>query len=321
MPELGDELRLLADQGAQQAQPIPPAEVMSCGDRRCRRRGLRDGFAAVAVAGAVAVGVISGTPAGQHATLHHPETRPPAPLPSPGPTLPAPTPSPAPSGVGTPSPSVTPSPSPSSAPGQPATTPSPSLHPGLTQPRRPRRRPSTPTQRLRLSQHLAPLGHAPAQARACGDPRSARRGSQRRQPPGGPVPLIAAHRDAACPARPRRKARPGSRTLGCARHIDGKPGGARLLAAPRVSAGAPDADHPALPAGSLAIGPARLRSVVGGFGHRGRQLRVRCSHGPAVPALGGLASVAAVASSLRRWPQHSPTWPQHSPELDRRRWR
>ena len=96
MPELGDELRLLADQGAQQAQPIPPAEVMRCGDRRRRRRVMRDGFAAVAVAGAVAAGVISGTPAGQHATLHHPETRPPAPLPSPGPTLPAPTPSPCP---------------------------------------------------------------------------------------------------------------------------------------------------------------------------------------------------------------------------------
>lgn len=127
MPELGDELRLLADQGAQQAQPIPPAEVMSCGDRRRRRRGLRDGFAAVAVAGAVAVGVISGTPADQHATLHHPETRPPAPLPSPGPTLPAPTPSPAPKALHTPSPS--PSPSPSSAPVQPATTPPPSLHP------------------------------------------------------------------------------------------------------------------------------------------------------------------------------------------------
>ena len=54
MPELGDELRLLADQGAQQAQPIPPAEVMRCGDRRRRRRVMRDGFAAVAVAGAVA---------------------------------------------------------------------------------------------------------------------------------------------------------------------------------------------------------------------------------------------------------------------------
>jgi len=38
MPELGDELRLLADQGAQQARPIPSAEVMACGDRRRRRR-------------------------------------------------------------------------------------------------------------------------------------------------------------------------------------------------------------------------------------------------------------------------------------------
>ena len=100
-------------------------------DGPSRRRGLRDGFAAVAVAGAVAAGVISGTPAGQHATLHHPDTRPPAPLPSPGPTLPAPIPSPAPGGIHTPSPTPggmhTPSPSP--APGQPASTPSPSLYP------------------------------------------------------------------------------------------------------------------------------------------------------------------------------------------------
>src|SRR5580698_8468006 len=118
MPELGDELRLLADQGAQQARPIPSAEVMACGDRRRRGRVMLDGFAAVTVAGAVAAGVVSGIPAGQQATLHHPETRPPAPLRSPTPT-------PAPKALRTPSPS----PSPSSAPGQPAFTPSPSPHP------------------------------------------------------------------------------------------------------------------------------------------------------------------------------------------------
>ena len=127
MPELGDELRLLADQGAQQARPIPSAEVMACGDRRRRGRVMLDGFAAVAVAGAVAAGVVLGIPAGQQATLHHPETRPPASLRSPVPTPPVPTPSPAPKALRTPSPS--PSPSPSSAPGQPAFTPSPSPHP------------------------------------------------------------------------------------------------------------------------------------------------------------------------------------------------
>ena len=76
---------------------------MRYGDRRHGRRGLRDGFAAVAVAGAVAAGVISGTPAGQHATLHDPETRPAAPLRSRGPTLPARTPSPALKALHTPS--------------------------------------------------------------------------------------------------------------------------------------------------------------------------------------------------------------------------
>src|SRR5579885_3519161 len=105
MPELADELRLLADQGAQQAHPVPLAEIMRCGGRRRRRLVMRDGFAAVAVAGALAVCVVSAIPAGQHATLHHPETRPPAPLPSPVPPPSPPMPSPLPSGVRRPSPS------------------------------------------------------------------------------------------------------------------------------------------------------------------------------------------------------------------------
>ena len=125
MPELGEELRLLADQGAHQANPTSPAEVMRCGDRRRRRRALRDGFGAIAVAGAVAVGIVSVTPPGQHATLHHPETRPPTPMPSPVPSPTAPTPSPAPRDLRT----TPPSPSPSSAPGGPTSTPSPSQSP------------------------------------------------------------------------------------------------------------------------------------------------------------------------------------------------
>src|ERR1700733_13416071 len=53
MPELGDELRLLADQGAQQARPIPSAEVMACGDPRRRRRVMRGGVGAGTGAAAV----------------------------------------------------------------------------------------------------------------------------------------------------------------------------------------------------------------------------------------------------------------------------
>jgi hypothetical protein len=113
MPELGDELRRLADQGAREAQPMIPAEVMHHGDGQRRRRVLRDGFAAIAVAGAVTAAVASATSAGQHATLRRPDTRPSTLVPSPAQSSPAPTPTPSPSSLPVRSPSPTHVPSPS----------------------------------------------------------------------------------------------------------------------------------------------------------------------------------------------------------------
>jgi hypothetical protein len=119
MPEPGPELRWLADQGAQAAQPMSPAEIMRRGDRQRRRRTLRNGFAAVAVAAAAATGIVSGstgtvpgttgsvtgTQPGRHAPLSRPGARHPAPPPS---SSPKPQPSP--------SPSFGPTPAPESAP-------------------------------------------------------------------------------------------------------------------------------------------------------------------------------------------------------------
>lgn len=140
MPELGHELRWLADQGAEDAQPMAPAQVMRCGDRQRRRRTLRDGFAAVAVTAAVAGSIVSGFGAFQHAPLRRPETGPAAPLPSPVQHSPKPTPTPSrvprrahtPSSTGRqPTPTPSRSPGPSFTPG-PGTSPSSGSEPTPT---------------------------------------------------------------------------------------------------------------------------------------------------------------------------------------------
>jgi hypothetical protein len=130
MPELGHELRWLAGQGAQEAQPMAPAEVMRCGDRLRRRRVLRDGFAAVAVAGAAVAALVSGTSAGPHGLARRPETRPSIVMPSPTRHPPAPTPSPSPTPAGAPSPSPSATQyQPTPTPYQPTPKPSPTLPP------------------------------------------------------------------------------------------------------------------------------------------------------------------------------------------------
>jgi hypothetical protein len=144
MPELGDELRRLADEGAQEARPMAPAEVMRYGDRRRRRRALRDGFAAVGATGAVVAGIVSGTSAGPHAIPRHPETRPSVLTPSPVRYSPVPTPTPSRTPAGTPerspSPTRQPTPTPSRSP-TPSQSPTP--HPKASPSPEPTESPST----------------------------------------------------------------------------------------------------------------------------------------------------------------------------------
>ena len=56
MSELGDELHRLADQGAEQARPLPAAEIIRRGDQRRRRRMVGGTVAGLAVAGAITGG-------------------------------------------------------------------------------------------------------------------------------------------------------------------------------------------------------------------------------------------------------------------------
>jgi len=118
MPELDDELRSIAEEGSELARPLPPAEVMRRGDRRRRKRIVRNcGIAAAAVI-AVTVGVLAGTSAGRQPAPAAPGGRPsrPAPAitrsvrpPAPTPTPSArPTPSPSPSAAGSSRPSSSP---------------------------------------------------------------------------------------------------------------------------------------------------------------------------------------------------------------------
>ena len=64
MSELGDELHRLADQGAEQARPLPAAEVIRRGDQRQRRRMVGGTVAGLAVAGAITGGILSGMAGG-----------------------------------------------------------------------------------------------------------------------------------------------------------------------------------------------------------------------------------------------------------------
>ena len=58
--ELGDELHRLAEEGAEQARPLPPSEVIRRGARRRHRRILSGAVATVAVAGVITAGVVVG---------------------------------------------------------------------------------------------------------------------------------------------------------------------------------------------------------------------------------------------------------------------
>ncbi len=64
MSELGDELHRLADQGAEQARPLPAAEIIRRGGQRRRRRMVGGTVAGLAVAGAITGGVLSGVAGG-----------------------------------------------------------------------------------------------------------------------------------------------------------------------------------------------------------------------------------------------------------------
>jgi len=76
MSELGDELHRLADEGAEQARPLPPSEVIRRGDRRRHRRILSGAVATVAVAGVITAGVVVGVAGGGHPAPAPPATRP-----------------------------------------------------------------------------------------------------------------------------------------------------------------------------------------------------------------------------------------------------
>lgn len=89
MPELGDELRQVADQAACEARPLSPAEVMRRGERRRRRRLVRDGVAALAAAGVITAGILFAALPGGHPVHQTPATSPttaPSPAPSPSPS-------------------------------------------------------------------------------------------------------------------------------------------------------------------------------------------------------------------------------------------
>ena len=104
MSDLEEELRHVAGQAADHAQPLAAAEVIRRGDRRRRRRVVRDGVAVLMAAGAIAAGagVLSGSLDGAHPAPQSPAGRPapsarPAPssvtrsaAPVPSPPLPSP---------------------------------------------------------------------------------------------------------------------------------------------------------------------------------------------------------------------------------------
>lgn len=105
MSELGDELHRLADQGAEQARPLPAAEIIRRGDQRRRRRMVSGMVAGLAVAGVIAGGGSRAPdrPAGHPVpATTGPATRPavstPVPVPSPTATSPSAVPSPSRSG-------------------------------------------------------------------------------------------------------------------------------------------------------------------------------------------------------------------------------
>ena len=100
MPELDDELRRIADQGAAGAWPMPAAEVMRRGSRRRHARIIRDVAMAAAVVVLVAAGVLAfraaTTPVRPAPPATHPAVQTPAPSPA-RPLTPTPEPAPTPS--------------------------------------------------------------------------------------------------------------------------------------------------------------------------------------------------------------------------------
>jgi hypothetical protein len=76
MSELGDELHRLAGEGAEQARPLTPAEVIRRGDRRRHRRIVSGAVATVAVAGVITAGVVVGVAGGGGPAPAPPATRP-----------------------------------------------------------------------------------------------------------------------------------------------------------------------------------------------------------------------------------------------------
>ena len=76
MSELGDELHRLADEGAEQARPLPPSEVIRRGERRRHRRIVRGAVATVAVAEVITAGVVVGVAGGGRPAPAQPATRP-----------------------------------------------------------------------------------------------------------------------------------------------------------------------------------------------------------------------------------------------------
>jgi hypothetical protein len=76
--DLEEELRHVAGQAADHAQPLAAAEVIRRGDRRRRRRVVRDGVAVLMAAGAIAAGagVLSGSLDGAHPAPQSPAGRP-----------------------------------------------------------------------------------------------------------------------------------------------------------------------------------------------------------------------------------------------------
>jgi hypothetical protein len=95
--DLEEELRQLAGRAADQARPLAPAEVIRRGDRRRRRRVIRDGVAVLMAAGVIATGagVLSASLDGGHPAPPSPAGRPaPSARPTPGPVTRSPEPVP-----------------------------------------------------------------------------------------------------------------------------------------------------------------------------------------------------------------------------------